>query len=59
MFLPPHEDQYEDDLSISDALQSISRSSSPTYAYEKEKTPMKPYDYSVSLKSEPKVEPYS
>ena len=57
-YLPAPEDGYDDedpDLSISDALQPISRSSSPAHAYGKEKTPMKSYDYSVSLKSEAKV----
>lgn len=41
----------DDELDISDALQDISRSNSPEMA----PTPKKPYDYSVSLKSEPKV----
>lgn len=56
--LPTPEDGFEEedgDLSISDALQPISRSSSPAHTYGKEKTPRKSYDYSVSLKSEPKV----
>ena len=55
---PASEDAFEDedgDLSISDALQPISRSNSPAHAYGKEKTPMKSYDYSLSLKSEAKV----
>jgi len=57
-YLPAPEDGYDDedpDLSISDALQPISRSTSPAHAYGEGKTPMKSYDYSVSLKSEAKV----
>ncbi|KAK2464002.1 hypothetical protein APHAL10511_003946 [Amanita phalloides] len=58
VYLPEPENGYEDeDLSISDALQSVSRSSSPAYTYGKEKTPVKSYDYSLSLKSEPKPSP--
>ncbi|KAI0045417.1 hypothetical protein FA95DRAFT_1495451 [Auriscalpium vulgare] len=44
--------QEEDDLSLADALRSISRAGSPEFeASKKERS----YDYSVSLKSEPKV----
>ncbi|KAF8630539.1 hypothetical protein AX15_002860 [Amanita polypyramis BW_CC] len=58
VYLPVAEDHFEDeDLSISDALQSVSRSSSPAYGYGKERTPIKSYDYSLSLKSEPKPSP--
>lgn len=58
VYLPTPEDGFDDedeDLSISDALQPISRSNSPAHSYGKEKTPRKSYDYSISLKSEPKV----
>ncbi|KAI0057426.1 hypothetical protein BV25DRAFT_1892643 [Artomyces pyxidatus] len=49
-----HEDGLED-LSMADALQSISRTSSP----EPDSGRMqKKYDYSVSLKSEPKASPF-
>lgn len=41
----------DDELDISDALQDVSRSNSP----EMGPTPKKSYDYSVSLRSEPKV----
>ncbi|KAK7686220.1 hypothetical protein QCA50_010440 [Cerrena zonata] len=44
----------DDELDISDALQDISRSNSP----EAGPTPKKPYDYSVSLRSEPKPSPF-
>lgn len=43
----------DQEYSISDALQSVSRSSTPTIP--KNDTPKKPYDYSISLKSEPKA----
>lgn len=46
------------DLSMTDALESVSRSSSPPFspeAMKHEETPKKNYDYSVSLKSEPKA----
>ena len=53
--LPENDDE---DLSLSDALQPISRSTSP-FPMETTKdsatTPKKNYDYSISLKSEPKV----
>lgn len=49
----------EQEFSITDALQSISRTGSPppfdVDAFEDDGTPKKHYDYSVSLKSEPKV----
>lgn len=55
VYLPPEED--EDDLSLTDALESLSRSGSPGFPLHvsREQTPKKKYDYSVSLKSEPKV----
>ncbi|KAF8159408.1 hypothetical protein B0H34DRAFT_703324 [Crassisporium funariophilum] len=62
---PPDEDDDEldrrSDLSMSDALQSISRTSSPPFPPEpmsRDKTPKKHYDFSVSLKSEPKASPF-
>lgn len=62
VYLPP-EDGFDDhdgerDLSLTEALQSISQTGSPPYpmgSFEKDTTPKKNYDYSVSLKSEPKV----
>ena len=49
---PPGNQEY----SISDALQSVSRSSTPPLPHlSKNETPKKAFDYSVSLKSEPKV----
>ncbi|KAF5373341.1 hypothetical protein D9615_007388 [Tricholomella constricta] len=65
VYLPPEDDyDYGDgerDVSLTDALQSVSRSSSPPYpteALENEATPKKYYEYSVSLKSEPKPSPF-
>lgn len=61
IYLPPEED---DDgvreLSLTDALESISRESSPPLHYEitRQETPKKSYDISVSLRSEPKVRLY-
>ena len=54
VYLPPT-DGMDDDLDITDALQSISRSGSPVEPVAP--TPRKgyAYDYSVSLRSEPKV----
>lgn len=54
-YLPPIDGPtgLEDDLDISDALRSISRSGSPVEQVAP--TPRKAYDYSVSLRSEPKV----
>ncbi|GLB41649.1 putative pericentrin-AKAP-450 domain of centrosomal targeting protein [Lyophyllum shimeji] len=65
VYLPP-EDEYDDgdverDLSLTEALQSVSRTSSPPYPTESiapEATPKKYYEYSVSLKSEPKPSPF-
>ncbi|KAL1693565.1 hypothetical protein GGG16DRAFT_88498 [Schizophyllum commune] len=68
-YLPPqdtqHEDEY-DDLSITDALRSVSRSGSPSFSardYRDEATPKKKFsesyvEYSVSLRSEPKPSPF-
>ncbi|KAJ6514991.1 hypothetical protein C8R47DRAFT_1190230 [Mycena vitilis] len=61
VYLPPVDDaEYEDeeggpDLSLTDALESVSRTSSPQ---RDEATPKKNYDYSVSLRSEPKPSPF-
>lgn len=46
----------DDELDISDALQSMSRSGSPVP--DGQPTPKKVYDYSVSLRSEPKASPF-
>ncbi|KDR80779.1 hypothetical protein GALMADRAFT_241215 [Galerina marginata CBS 339.88] len=61
VYLPPEEDEEGDrDFSLTDALQSVSRSSSPPFPPQasREATPKKNYDYSVSLKSEPKASPF-
>lgn len=55
-YLPPMDTGVEDDLDISEALQSISRSGSPVHPVVP--TPRKNYDYSVSLRSEPKPSPF-
>ncbi|KAJ7491999.1 hypothetical protein FB451DRAFT_1360785 [Mycena latifolia] len=56
-YLPPDEDEEENDgeqdLSLTDALESVSRTSSPQPFSQDEPTPKKNYDYSVSLRSEP------
>lgn len=55
---PPIEDIVDADLDLSDALQSISRSNSPgPDDHDIGQTPRKrsDYDYSMSLRSEPKV----
>jgi hypothetical protein len=61
VYLPP-EDDFDDgdrerDISLTEALQSVSRTSSPPFLGESlDNTPKKNYDYSViSLKSESKV----
>ena len=57
-YLPPMDvTGIEDDLDITDALQSVSRSGSPIEQVVP--TPRKGYDYSVSLRSEPKVSVYT
>lgn len=70
MYLPPADDEERvQDLSLTEALESVSRASSPfplddgpEFAQEYEigeATPKKKYDYSVSLRSEPKVRHFS
>ncbi|KAG1881054.1 hypothetical protein F4604DRAFT_1992869 [Suillus subluteus] len=57
--LPPEENEM-DDMSLEDALQSVSRSSSP-FSPEiplDNPTPRKKYDYSMSLRSEPQRSPF-
>ncbi len=56
VYLPPDggDGDEEQDASISEALQSISRSSSP-FSEQVQPTPRKNYDYVVPLRSEPKV----
>ncbi|KAG2345767.1 hypothetical protein BDR05DRAFT_960035 [Suillus weaverae] len=57
--LPPEEDEM-DEMSVEDALQSVSRSSSP-FSPEiplDNPTPRKKYDYSMSLRSEPQRSPF-
>ncbi|KAF8902351.1 hypothetical protein CPB84DRAFT_1961582 [Gymnopilus junonius] len=62
VYLPPEEDEaaHDREFSLTDALESISRSSSPSFPPQvsRENTPKKNYDYSVSLKSEPKASPF-
>lgn len=60
VYLPPEDegDYGEQDVSLTEALQSVSRSGSPDFEEEgrdEQPTPKKNYDYSVSLRSEPKV----
>lgn len=52
-YFPPTDTGAEEDFNISEALQSVSRSESPIEPIAP--TPRKSYDYSVSLRSEPKV----
>lgn len=59
-YLPPPESDEAEDMSLVDALESVSRASSPLSPEPPppEPTPKKkglPYDYSVSLRSEPQV----
>ncbi|KAJ7117849.1 hypothetical protein C8R44DRAFT_832392 [Mycena epipterygia] len=62
VYLPPDEDEEDDegeqDVSLTDALESVSRTSSPQLFSRDEPTPKKNYDYSVSLRSEPQPSPY-
>ncbi|KAJ7879992.1 hypothetical protein B0H14DRAFT_2708159 [Mycena olivaceomarginata] len=60
VYLPPEEDaeDEEPDLSLTDALESVSRTSSPQRFSQEDATPKKNYDYSVSLRSEPKPSPF-
>lgn len=60
VYLPPPDDEDDQDreFSLTDALQSLSRSSSPPFIPEtisREETPKKNYDFSMSVQSEPKV----
>ncbi|KAJ7504249.1 hypothetical protein B0H11DRAFT_2154471 [Mycena galericulata] len=61
-YLPPDADEDDDegeqDLSLTDALESVSRTSSPQLLSRDEATPKKNYDYSVSLRSEPQPSPF-
>ncbi|KAJ6498301.1 hypothetical protein DFH09DRAFT_334683 [Mycena vulgaris] len=61
-YLPPDEDEEDDygeqDVSLTDALESVSRTSSPQLFSQDEPTPKKNYDYSVSLRSEPQPSPF-
>ena len=59
-YLPPPESDEAEDMSLVDALESVSRASSPMLPElpPQEPAPKKiglPYDYSVSLRSEPQV----
>ena len=63
MYLPPEEEAGEPEYSLTDALESVSRTGSP-FAQDLDErrsgrgsnmTPKKAYDYSVALRSEPKV----
>ncbi|KAG8221048.1 hypothetical protein J3R82DRAFT_2558 [Butyriboletus roseoflavus] len=61
-YLPPPESDEAEDMSLVDALESVSRASSPLSPEPPppEPTPKKkglPYDYSVSLRSEPQPSP--
>ncbi|KAJ8473813.1 hypothetical protein ONZ51_g7618 [Trametes cubensis] len=54
-YLPPTmDDNLDPELDLSDALQSVSRSNSPGLG-DRDTPRKKDYDYSVSLRSEPKV----
>ncbi|KAF8892193.1 hypothetical protein BD779DRAFT_1661469 [Infundibulicybe gibba] len=50
----------EEDISLTEALQSVSRTNSPPYPVKdfEKSTPRKYYDYEVSLRSEPKPSPF-
>ncbi|CDO73312.1 hypothetical protein BN946_scf185008.g74 [Trametes cinnabarina] len=57
--LPPAlDDQLEAELDLSDALQSVSRSNSPALGDRETPRKKSDYDFSVSLRSEPKVSPF-
>ncbi|KAF6761741.1 hypothetical protein DFP72DRAFT_629781 [Ephemerocybe angulata] len=61
IYLPPRDDEVagDNEYSISDALQSVSRSSTPPLPIASKNNPPKTkYDYSISLKSEPKGSPF-
>lgn len=61
VYLPPEEDNFDEEeeegVSLTDALQSVSRTGSPppNKRMDDGNTPKKAYDYSMSLRSEPKV----
>lgn len=63
MYLPPEEEAGEPEYSLTEALESVSRASSPfsqdldehRSGLESNATPKKAYDYSIALRSEPKV----
>ncbi|KAI8969366.1 hypothetical protein BD414DRAFT_503572 [Trametes punicea] len=57
--LPPTlEDNLDADMDLSDALQSVSRSNSPELVDGQTPRKKSDYDYSVSLRSEPKPTPF-
>ncbi|KAI0664228.1 hypothetical protein C8Q70DRAFT_225129 [Cubamyces menziesii] len=57
-YLPPTmDDNLDPELDLSDALQSVSRSNSPGLG-DRDTPRKKDYDYSVSLRSEPKPSPF-
>lgn len=57
-YLPPAlDDDQEGDLDLSDALQSVSRANSPGPDDRNTSRKKGDYDYSMSLRSEPKVSP--
>lgn len=59
VYLPPPDDEDEDDISISDALQSVSRASSPapfaSDAFDEDESPKEDNDLSGSVKFEVNV----
>ncbi|KAI9064084.1 hypothetical protein FKP32DRAFT_1625808 [Trametes sanguinea] len=58
-YLPPTlDDNLEADLDLSDALQSVSRSNSPGPGERETPRKKSDYDFSVSLRSEPKASPF-
>ncbi|KAH7890884.1 hypothetical protein F5I97DRAFT_1839637 [Phlebopus sp. FC_14] len=59
-YLPPIETDEAEDMSLVDALESVSRSSSPFPPEPPQEgpTPKKGYDYSISLRSEPQPSPF-
>ncbi|KAJ7781957.1 hypothetical protein DFH07DRAFT_1017858, partial [Mycena maculata] len=63
VYLPPNADEEDEegehDVSLAEALESVSRTSSPQlFRSRDEATPKKNYDYSVSLRSEPQPSPF-
>ncbi|KAI0675751.1 hypothetical protein C8Q78DRAFT_964116 [Trametes maxima] len=58
-YLPPTlDDNLDPDLDLSDALQSVSRTNSPGPGDRETPRKKSEYDYSVSLRSEPKASPF-